>query len=149
MPITKILRFWNILRMYPPRYACSRLLARLIVPACVLAVFGTIFTLWEVGEAQAYFSLMRQFGFENHQFPFIDTFTNLSWLDCARIGVDVFRINPCDTETGLPMNYMPVWLLGSRTGLGIWATPWVGAAQGLMFVFALCFLPPPRSCTIE
>jgi hypothetical protein len=132
--------------MWRSRPICSPR-ARLIVPACALAVFGTLFVLWEVGETQTYFRLIGLFGFERARFPFLDSYTNLSWLDCARQGVDVFRTNPCDPETGLPMNYTPVWLLGTWTGLGIWATPWVGATHCLVFLLVLCLLPVPRSDT--
>jgi hypothetical protein len=119
----------------------------LMIVALLLLLIGTFASLWLWGASQTYWHLIGAFGFHMAPFPFLDTYTELTWLECSRRGVDIFRSNPCDNYTHFTMNYPPILILGAKTGLGIGATPWVGCIKCLAFLGGLAILPATRSCS--
>lgn len=69
---------------------------RRVLPASVGGVlFLVLAALWLTGAHQSYaaFSLL---GVRSFRFPFPDTHTVSAAIECHRLGIDVYAINPCD-----------------------------------------------------
>jgi len=97
------------------------------------------------GDTGKYYRLIALFGFDIISSLFSTlTLIYRGWTARAW-GSDVFQANPCDPETGLPMNYTPLWLWGTLTGLAFGQPPLSGWLMGVCFLLALAVLPPPRS----
>lgn len=119
----------------------------LAVKAVPLGVFAALFLL--LAAEPAWFARVTYylFGFYRGYEPFFDAYIPLSWIECARHGVDAYLANPCDTRFGshLTMDYPPSWLLLGWFGLGTADLPWVVAAWGGGFLLSLLLLPRLRS----
>ena len=117
---------------------------RRIFPAFVgLIVFLTITTLWLTGAHQKYATFFNLLGVSAFRFPFLDTHAVLAAIECHRLGIDVYAINPCDALGRLHV-YAPLWLhLGALPITTAW-TGRVGLGLDVSFLVSLVVLPPPR-----
>ena len=115
------------------------------VPALVaLCVFLAISALYLLGRDDAYFTVLRFYGIEPFQFPFVDISGSLAAWDCTRLGVDVVEYDPCDV-LGRGYSYSPLWMVAAPVvPLGRSATGPVGWLLGLLFILSCTLLPPAR-----
>jgi hypothetical protein len=65
-----------------------------------------------------------------------------SGWDCARRGIDIVHVNPCDPWRR-PMYYPRLWLLPYHLGLGQGDTMWLGFVVVAVFLIAAVFVVPP------
>jgi len=76
---------------------------------------------------------------------FLDLRSVTSAWECARRGLAVMPVNPCD-PLGRPANYPSIWLLPSHLGLGVGSTEVLGFATAVcFFVAALSVVPSGAS----
>jgi hypothetical protein len=118
------------------------MLSRFLAPGLALLLLCAFALLYGANYA-AYLHLLNAYGAAPYRFPFVDIYTNLAALDCARKGVDVYIANPCDVF-GNPFIYSPLLLLGTHLPIGRAATPAVGLCVDLLFLASLTLLPPPK-----
>ncbi len=76
--------------------------------------------------------------------PFIDLEGVTAQIRCARLGVDVYASNPCDS-LGRVFDYAPLWLRLGFLGLGHEWTGVLGLAQAALCILALLALPVPKA----
>jgi hypothetical protein len=76
--------------------------------------------------------------------PFLDLHGTLSWLQCYRLGWDVFVANPCH-PLGLTANYTPLWLAAAPVGLTAHDATWLGMALVLAFLCSVAWISNARS----
>jgi hypothetical protein len=122
-----------------------RLAYRVAIPLAALALL-TLFALSVASGLQTPAdAALRLVGVEPGPFPFLDTHAVLAAAQCQRLGIDVYLANPCDFY-GRPHVYSPLWLTLLRpTGMGVAATPWVGAGLDLLFIVSLTALIRPAT----
>jgi hypothetical protein len=118
------------------------MLSRFLAPGLALLLLCVLALLYRADYA-VYLHLLDAYGAAPYRFPFVDSYTNLAALDCARNGVDVYVANPCDV-VGWKFNYSPLLLLGTRLPIGRAATPAVGLGVDLLFLASLTLLPRPK-----
>jgi hypothetical protein len=118
------------------------MLSRFLAPGLGLLLLCAFALLYRVDYA-VYIRVLDAYGAAPYRFPFVDIFTNLAALDCARSGVDVYVANPCDV-VGWRYNYSPLLLLGTHLPIGRSATMAFGLALDLLFLASLTLLAPPR-----
>lgn len=100
--------------------------------------------LWVRGSHVAYFGLLRFLGTTPFRFPFLDTHAVLAAAQCRRLGIDVYRWNPCDA-LGRVHAYSPLWLTITPRFLGTADTARVGLLLDLAFIISLPILVRPHS----
>jgi hypothetical protein len=118
----------------------SPLVWRAALFAISLGVFAGVYLLWAGGHERAYLGLLRVWGIDAWDDPFLDLAGVLSWSECHRLGVDVFRTNPCDPLHRL-FNYGPPLLV---LPFSVRDTMWLGIGQVLAFLAVLPFVLRPR-----
>jgi hypothetical protein len=118
------------------------MLSRFLAPGLALLLLGAVALLYR-GDYASYIHILEALGAAPYRFPFVDEYTNLANLDCARIGIDVYAGNPCDVF-GSKYNYSPLLLLGTHLPIGRSATWAVGLGVDLLFLASLIMLPAPR-----
>lgn len=100
--------------------------------------------LWMSGAHSIYYQLFTLWGIPPFKFPFIDVDGSLAAWECARKGVDVIVMNPCDIlERGY--NYSPFWMTFDWIPLDRSDRIVVGLALGIGFLISLFALRPPSS----
>jgi hypothetical protein len=114
------------------------------VPAVAAAVAVLLAgALYVLGYRDQYHALLQAWGAAPFRFPFLDMHGVDAAIECHRLGIDVFVVNPCDVLWRVHP-YSPVWLWLSVIPI---TTGWdnaLGLACDLLFVVALAFLPPGR-----
>lgn len=117
------------------------MLSRFLAPGLGLLLLCAFALLYRV-DYGVYIQALKAYGAAPYRFPFVDIYTNLAALDCARSEVDVYVSNPCDVF-GWSYNYSPLMLLGRHLPIGRSAAPVFGLAIDLLFLASLTLLPPP------
>jgi hypothetical protein len=123
-------------------------LPRRFAPALsALAVFLALSWLYRHGHSALYDAVLRNWGIVPFRSPFVDAGGWLAAWECARQGVDVIPLDPCDVlQRGYSSS--PLWLaLGLALAvapLGTTDTAAVGWVLGLSFIVSLALLPAPR-----
>ena len=64
--------------------------------------------------------------------------------ECARRGISVIYLNPCD-PLQRPANYPRIWLAPASLGLGQGSTPALGILVAIAFLFAAVVVLPHRA----
>jgi len=120
------------------------LLWRRVLPACVgVILFSVLTSLWLTGAHSLYTQFFSLLGIRAFAFPFLDTHAILAAVECHRLGIDVYAVNPCDVLGRLHV-YAPLWLhLGVLPVSTAWTNP-VGFVLDLSFLVSLLLLPPAR-----
>jgi len=100
--------------------------------------------LYQDGPRALYEEILRFWGIILFRTPFLDLAGNfLAPWECARLGIDVFAVNPCD-----PLHrayvYSPLGLAASGLPFGGGDAIAGGWALDLIFLLSLTLLPPPR-----
>jgi hypothetical protein len=97
---------------------------------------------WQ-GHTEVYDDILRSWGIEPFQFPFLDISGWLAVWECTRQGIDVVSFDPCDI---LFRGYgsSPLWLAAAGVPLGVANTTAVGWTLDLLFIASLSLLPPQR-----
>jgi hypothetical protein len=115
--------------------------ARLTVLAALGVYFGTVAGLggWYTG--------WQRVGVPAASFRFADLRNLTGAWECARRGVAVLPVNPCDPGRR-PADFPQVWLLLWHLGLGPGDTIPVGLAQGALFL-AAALLVVPRGASLK
>lgn len=115
--------------------------AEFIAPAIAGTVFAGCVALY-CRERPVYDLLLAWWGIAPFRIPFLDTDTFLSAIECARRGIDVYAVNPCDV-LGRVYDYSPLWLAAAVLPVTrAWITP-VGLALAVAFLLSLAALPMP------
>jgi hypothetical protein len=117
---------------------------RLFLPALLAALFLAMVAAHAVGLQDAANRLLFVAGIHWGQTPFFDVYNPMSWLDCARAGLDITVVNPCDEVFGTTLVYSPAFMWLTPTGLGRPDTVAVGLAMNLAFIASLVLLPGGR-----
>jgi hypothetical protein len=118
-------------------------LVRLAPAGAVFLVLLTMSVLWAAGFRSTYFDILSLWGVRPFAVPFIDIAGTLAALDCARLGLDVLAVNPCDMMQRVH-DYSPLLLVFAHTPLGQGQTLAVGFLLAAVFVLGLAALPPAR-----
>jgi hypothetical protein len=127
------------LKMTGGRGAVTR---RMLPSVALFIAVLFVAALWIGGAHGVYFALLRWLGVPAYRFPFLDTLSVLTAIDCQRRGIDVYLSNPCDV-LGLHA-YTPLWFrLGALPIDASW-TPCIGLALALAFAASLVLLPAGR-----
>lgn len=105
-----------------------------------LSIFVVFSTLWLSGFRGTYTLILDRLGVPAFRFPFLDTSAILAALECRRIGINVYRIDPCDV-LGRPHVYSPLWLRLDWLPVSTTWTPYVGLTFVALFLWALTKLP--------
>ena len=114
------------------------------LPAVSLTVFCAIVaTIYLAGNVSAYVTILRLFGIDPYQSPFLDIFGVLSWAQCHQQGIDVIAENPCD-PLGRTLDYSPILLATGKLGLHTGMTEVFGLVLDGLFLFWVFFLPAVR-----
>ena len=125
------------------RPALAPWLARALPAAAALTVFVGLSGLWLAGEHETYLAFFQRLGLSAFRFPFLDSHAVLAAVECHRLGLDVYAINPCDALGRLHV-YSPLWLhLGVLPVTTAWTGP-VGLTLDVLFLGSLVTLPPAR-----
>ncbi len=94
--------------------------SRLLAPSLGLALVA-IFAALYAFDRPLYLHALAIYGIDPFRWPFVDTYSNLAAIDCARQGVDVYAADPCDV-VGWRYNYSPLLLLAQALPIGrAWA----------------------------
>ena len=112
----------------------------------LVATFLGLSVLFVSGNAAAYRGILLHMGINPFYFPFLDAHGILATAECHRLGIDVLTDNPCDV-LGRTLDYSPFWLITSTLGLGTGLTMSAGLVLDVVFLFAVFFLPRPKSWT--
>ncbi|MCP4328275.1 MAG: hypothetical protein GY791_07550 [Alphaproteobacteria bacterium] len=107
--------------------------------ALLLAYLALMVLAWNGGFYQ---EAARHLGVPAFETLFLDIVGPLSWLECARQGIDVFTTNPCDIANRI-YNYGHGWLILMGTGLSTADTVWAGALTSSVFLFGIVALLRP------
>lgn len=118
---------------------------RAIIPAAALCLFGALTSLW-LWDPLAYFRFLRALGLDPFRFPFLDLHAILAAAECARQGIDVYVVIPCDV-LNRPHVYSPLWLSLTPAVLGMQDVPWLGIVLDGTFILSLAFVIRPRSAS--
>jgi hypothetical protein len=114
------------------------------VPSLVLlCAFLAASAIYLLDYKDIYMEILRLYGIDPYEFPFLDISGSLAAWECTRLGIDVVEHDPCDV-LGRGYNYSPLWMAGSFIPLGTGSTGPVGWWLGLLFILSLPFLPPAR-----
>ncbi len=105
----------------------------------VLALFVFLFR----EQPDSYVATLNWWSLGPYPLPFIDTRFILSAIDCQRLGLNPFIVDPCDPY-GRPYDYSPLLLEAARLGLTSRATDWIGIGLGLVMIGSVASLPAPR-----
>jgi hypothetical protein len=118
-------------------------LCRFAPAGSALTVFLAMSWLYRQGHTEVYGDILRSWGIEPFQFPFLDISAWLAAWECSRQGIDVVSFDPCDV---LYRGYgsSPLWLAAAGVPLGVADTAAVGWVLDLVFIASLSLLPPPR-----
>jgi hypothetical protein len=117
---------------------------RRIFPAAVGGMLFLIMTgLWLTGAHGPYFAFLHALGVQAFRFPFLDTHAVLAAVECHRMGIDVYTVNPCDVLGRLHV-YSPLWLHLSVLPISTTWTGPVGFLLDVAFLMALAMLPAAR-----
>jgi len=119
----------------------SPALARCVPAGAAVALFCALAALYLGGYPALYHETIAWLGVHAFDTPFVDTHAVLSAIECHRLGVDVYAVNPCDV-LGRPHVYSPIWLYGDRLPIDTTATGMVGLVLDLSFLGGLFVLPP-------
>lgn len=115
--------------------------ARRMLPSLVVFAAVLLFAvLWLGGAHDTYFALFRLLGVPAFRMPFLDTHGELAVIDCHRLGIDVYRSNPCDL-LGRVHVYTPLWYRADILPLTTGDTPLAGLALAALFALSLGLLP--------
>jgi hypothetical protein len=115
-------------------------LATVFIP---LVVFLGMSYLYAYGDQNVYAQILTAIGIWPFQFPFLDISAWLAVWECARQGVDVISVNPCDVlQRGYSAS--PLWIEASAIPLGVRDTAVVGWLLDLVFLISLSLLPSPQ-----
>ena len=109
-----------------------------LLGAILILALLSAFGVWDLKHTESAWAHLGVRTVEQKQ-TFGDLRTVLGAVDCERRGADVYVSNPCGPD-GWPTNHPPIWLLLDRTGLGLWATNWIGLAMAAAFVAGLVLL---------
>jgi hypothetical protein len=122
----------------------SNIFARIAPSLVGLVALMVVTGLWLGGAQSVYHELLTLWGIPSFRFPFVDVDGSLAAWECARKGVDVILMNPCDIlERGY--NYSPFWMTIDWIPLDRSDRIAVGITLGIVFLVSLSVLPPPRS----
>ncbi len=118
--------------------------ARAVVPAAAASVLVlAAAVLYATGHREQYIVLTSLLGASPFRFPFLDTHGELAVVECHRLGIDVYSLNPCDVFGRIHV-YSPLWFGLSVFPLDTSWTPAVGLAIVALFLLSLPLLPPGR-----
>ena len=118
------------------------MLSRFLAPGLgvlLIGLFGLLYAL----DYPLYVQVLTWYGVDLFRWPFIDTYSILSAVDCARQGVDVFVSNPCNVLPG-QFNYSPFVLLAKWLPVTRQCTVMFGLGFAALFLGSLAALPAPR-----
>jgi hypothetical protein len=128
----------DIARLMPPR------IYRYAATIAGLFVFVGLSCLYAFDRRNLYTQILRWYGVAPFRSPFLDTSAWLAVWECARQGLDVISVNPCDVlQRGYSSS--PLWIAASTVPLGVRDTAAVGWILDLVFLLSLSLLPLPRS----
>jgi len=116
---------------------------RFAVPGAALALFAALYGLYAFGQVPLYRAIFESWGIGPYDFPFLDTRSDLSAIECWRMGIDVYVTNPCDA-LGWLFDHSPLLLWASALDLGTSDTPAAGLIVDGLFLLSLAALPAPR-----
>ncbi|HTV44556.1 MAG TPA: glycosyltransferase 87 family protein [Stellaceae bacterium] len=105
-------------------------------------IFAVLAMLWHRGPRTLYFAMLDRLGFVPFRFPFLDIHAVLAAVQCHRLGIDVYRFDPCDV-LGRVHVYSPLWLAIVPHVLDTSATTAVGLGLDLIFILSLAFVIRP------
>ena len=97
--------------------------------------------LYAYGSAGFYHGAFEIWGVHAFRYPFLDVDGTLAARDCARLGIDVFVLNPCDILDRVH-NYSPLWLVFPDLPPGHSDRVFVGYTMDMAFFISLAALPP-------
>ena len=112
--------------------------------AAPLSLFAILAGLFVSGSRSLYLALLSHFGFTPFAFPFLDLHATLAAVECHRLGVDVYLLNPCDV-LGRAQAYSPLLLDLLPQNLGRDSLNLIGITLDLVFILSLPFIMRPRS----
>jgi hypothetical protein len=116
------------------------------IPGMALCAFLAMSYLHQYGDRGLYEDILRSSGIVPFRLPFVDLYAVLSVWECARQGIDIYVVNPCNVLPG-GFAYSPLWLAASGIPLSTRDTMAVGWCLDLLFISSLCFLPPVQRKT--
>src|SRR5262249_24132009 len=115
---------------------------RFAIPVLAALLFG-VFALLYSEAPSLYFRILRGWGLDPLQFPFLDLHVVLAAIECKQLGYEVFVANPCDVLSR-PLPYSPMILEAAIWPISATQTTATGITLSLAFFVALVSLPQPQ-----
>ena len=126
----------------PARIRLGRVLPALELQQARLLVVGAFGAYFALLAALGGYERWSRLGVSSSSVWFGDLRSVTSAWECARRGISVLPVNPCDPSRR-PANYPRLWLLPSHLGLGQGDTMALGFVVAAVFIIAAIAVVPP------